>query len=410
MLLNIFFLFVFYFYYFTVKGLQFAVFLLHACGINFYKFFHQEKSVLYIENFPFENAGYQYRAYKWKQILFERGYTSRVDTIFENKDDFDKIYDSKWNMHRFFILSMHRKLISILSSYKYETVIVRREVLLFNDYGKLFYQKFLIQLHPNVVLDFDDNISASKSEPREIKSVFGIIMQESGSKFLDSLKLHKRFIVGSSYLKDFVLKNTIHVKSEDICIIPTCVDYQKYYYKQYFEKDRIALGWIGGVGNLPLLQTLLPILNEVSVKFPIKLIVISGKEIRADVNYEIINVPWDLKTEIDEMYKIDVGLMPIENDEVSKGKCGFKLIQYMGLGIVSIASGVTVNNEIIHDEVDSFTVKHREDWQMVIEKCLSRRAEFQEIGRRAKETIHQRYTFEANLDKYVQFLQNFTKK
>ncbi|MBP7477334.1 MAG: glycosyltransferase, partial [Chitinophagales bacterium] len=364
--------------------------------------------ILYIENFPVENAGYQNRAYKWKHILFERGYTARVDTIYEDKNDFDSIYQSKWNMHRFFIISMHRKLISILSSFQFETVVVRREVLLFNDYGKLFYQKLLNSIHPNVVLDFDDNISASKNEPREIKSLFGIVMQESGSKFLDSIKLHKRFIVGSSYLKDFVLKNASHVKECDVCIIPTCVDYQKYYYKQYFEKDRIALGWIGGVGNLSLLKTLIPILDKVSKNFPIKLIVISGKEIKADVNFEIVNVPWDLKTEIDEMYKIDVGLMPIENDEVSKGKCGFKLIQYMGLGIVSIASGVTVNNEIIHDGVDSFTVKPGEDWQVVIEKCLSRRSEFQEIGKKAKETIQQRYTFEANLDKYVQFLQSNT--
>ncbi|MBK7956960.1 MAG: hypothetical protein IPK03_01900 [Bacteroidetes bacterium] len=96
-----------------------------------------------------------------------------------------------------------------------------------------------------------------------------------------------------------------------------------------------------------MLKTLVPILNKVSKKFPIKLIVISGKEVTDPVDFEIENIPWSLNTEIDEMYKIDVGLMPIENDEVSKGKCGFKLIQYMGFGIVSIASGVTVNNEIV---------------------------------------------------------------
>lgn len=254
--------------------------------------------------------------------------------MYEQKKDFDTIYESGKNMHIFFIIAMGKKLLSILTSFKYETVVVRREILLFNDYGNLFYQKFILDIHPNVILDFDDNISASKNEPREITSLYGKIMQESGSKFNESIKLNKRFIVGSNYLKEYVRLNNDSIREEDICIIPTCVDYQKYYYKQYLTNEKITLGWIGGIGNLSLLRTLLPVLNEVSKKYPIRMLVISGKEITDALNFEVVNIPWQLETEVDEMYKIDVGLMPIENDEVSKGKCGFKLIQYMGLGIV----------------------------------------------------------------------------
>lgn len=402
---NLLFLIIFYCFYFLVKGLQVCILLLKKVHIDFYELFHKKNTLLYLENFPIENAGYQYRAFKWRQLIFQKGISAEIDTVYEQKKDFDRIYSSIRNMYNYFIVSMFKKLRSILFSYRYETVIVRREILLFNDYGKLFYQKLILALHPNVILDFDDNISASKNEPREIKSMFGVIMQESGAKFYDSVQMNSRFIVGSTYLKEFVLSCNKRAREEDICIIPTCVDYQKYYYKKYANNEKIALGWIGGNSNLTLLKTLFPVLNAVSKKYPIKLIVISGKEVTDPVDFEIENIPWSLNTEIDEMYKIDVGLMPIENDEVSKGKCGFKLIQYMGLGIVSIASGVTINNEIVNDGVDSFLVKSKDEWQTVIEKCLAQRSSFQEIGRRAKESIHSRYTFEANVDKYVNFLQ-----
>ncbi|MCB1023434.1 MAG: hypothetical protein KDB79_03535, partial [Acidobacteria bacterium] len=97
---------------------------------------------------------------------------------------------------RFYLIPLFRRIWQVWSSRDYNTVIVRRELLQYNDYGNLFLERLLLKIHPNVILDFDDDISAAKKEPRKITSLFGRLMLENGSKFTDSLKLYKKFIVG----------------------------------------------------------------------------------------------------------------------------------------------------------------------------------------------------------------------
>src|SRR5690606_16168978 len=170
-----------------------------------------------------------------------------------------------------------------------------------------------------------------------------------------------------------------NINPNRITVIPTCVDYDKYPPKVYPNQiEQIVFGWIGGDHNYPQLQRIIPVLNNLKNTFNFKLIVIGGTRFKSRAEFEVEFIPWSLETEVENLYKIDIGLMPLEENKVTKGKGGFKLIQYMGLGIVSVASGVTINKEIITDEEDSFLV-FEDNWETVLNKVLKQEEYYSNI-------------------------------
>jgi glycosyltransferase involved in cell wall biosynthesis len=96
--------------------------------------------------------------------------------------------------------------------------------------------------------------------------------------------------------------------------------------------------------------------------------------------------------------------MPLDYSDESKGKGGFKLIQYMGLGIVSVAQDLTINKEIAKDGEYAFLAKDDADWYRIVNEILNGRINFEEMGRKAKKRIENSYTFNSNFDTYLTFV------
>ena len=232
-------------------------------------------------------------------------------------------------------------------------------------------------------------------------------MQENGNKFNESLRLYKRLVVGSDYLKQKVLSENKTIDDKAVLVIPTCVDYNEYPAKVYDTMStEVVLGWIGGNHNLHYLDMLIEPLNSLAVDYKFKLVVVAGRDYEhPKAKFQIEYRQWSLESEKDLIRSFDVGLMPIEDNAVGRGKCGFKLLQYMGLGVVSIATDVTINGDIIEDEKNGFLVKSdNSNWYEVLKKVLSLQNKYEEIGRYAKETIQNRYSFEANIDSYIRWV------
>ena len=384
-------------------ALYFYRILAWICGV-FMRKRNAGEGVLFLENFPVENAGYQYRAWKWKTEFEKNGLRCEVWTIFPDKNVFEAQFR---NMPLLYIRAMRKRFRQCICARKFKAVIVRRELLQFNDYGNLFMEKFLLKIHPNVMLDFDDDISASKREPRTITSIYGKLLGENGNKFNDSLRLFRRFVVGSNYLKKKVLSENKSVDDKSVLVVPTCVDYDEYPAKVYDDcATGIVLGWIGGNHNLHYLDMIVEPLTRLTTDYKFKLVVVAGRDYgNTEAKFKIENQKWSLDSEKDLIRSFDVGLMPIEDNIVGRGKCGFKLLQYMGLVVVGVATNVTVNGEIIEDGKNGFLVKpDNSNWYDVLKKVLSLQANLSEIGKNARLTVEDRYSFSANVGRYMEFV------
>jgi glycosyltransferase involved in cell wall biosynthesis len=393
----IFFILGFYIVFFVVKSITLFCRLINLRSIKN----KPKKDVLYLEGFPYDGSGYQYRVRRWKEIFKKEGYKVDSKTLIKDSDRFFKLINPD-RFRYFLIISMVTRLFQLFTIRNYETVIVRRNLILYNSYGALFFEKLMYEIHPNLILDIDDDLSAIHQ--RE-SSFFSRLMMEESKYFEKSLSYYKKFIVGSHYLKGLIMQENDLIKDVDVCIIPTCVDYDKYKMKRYEQSREVTIfGWIGGNQNLHLLEKVIKPLNILFQNKPIELHVISGMEYHFDANFPVKFIKWSLETEVEELKKIDVGIMPINDDKVGRGKCGFKLLQYMGVGVPGIASAVTINNQIIDDNENGWLVRDESLWLETLEKAIDNKARLATFGKLAQNKVLENYSFIANQEKYQKFI------
>ena len=363
----------------------------------------QTMAVLYLEVFPSINAGYKYRSGCWVSILNEKGFKAKVASIFK-LDRHIKFINQPHFLSLYFLAFCWKRFFQCLSAFNYDLVVVRRELLIFNDYGNLFMEKFLRSINNKLVLDFDDDISASKHEPRQL-SFYGKLMLETPDKFYQSIKQYHYFMTGTKYLKDKYVPASNSIDPSRVFILPTLVNYNRYPPKKYdLNKKKLTFGWIGSPNNYLYLPMVLEPLNKLSEKYDFEFIIIAGKPFEYRTRFDLKQYQWSLKNELSLLHQIDVGVMPLHDNLISRGKSGFKLIQYMGCGIVSIASGITVINEIIDDKVDGFIVRDESEWYNVLEEVINSKSKFTQLGYKAFEKIKNNYSFDAYTEKYINFM------
>jgi glycosyltransferase involved in cell wall biosynthesis len=390
-------------------NLQLA-FLVTAVLKIFFKLFPVRNRVantlLILESLPIENAGYQYRVAKWIPHFAKQKWQLDIWTIIASRKSYDYLTQPE-NISRYLIHAMWLRLRQVVASMHYSCVIVRRELLQYNDYGNCFMEQLLSVIHPMVILDIDDNIAEAKREPRVIQSWFGKLNREDGSKFMNSLSYYHSFIVGTPHLMSYVQSLYPSKADNSFCFIPTCVDYDIHAPRTYGQQtSKIVFGWIGGVSNLAYLDFVIPALNEIANGNAIELQILSGADFvpKTTPIFPIINLKWSLDNEVDYIKSWDIGLMPLPQSKLANGKSGFKLLQYMGLGLVSVANDVGINGEIIQSGSNGFLVTEHATWNQVLKEILAKKADWSSIGTAARKSIEEKYTFHANAQKYIQFI------
>ncbi len=366
------------------------------------RLFCRRPRLLYLAAFFPGNAGFEERAQAWAKRLAAAGFDVRVRWCL-SAEQFQRLLAGR-QVIRLQLTILFKRLWQCLAALGFDGVVVQRELLVYSDYGGTFAERFLLALNPRVALDFDDDIAAAKHEPRSL-TPFGRLMFESGNKFRDSLRVYPRFLPGSAYLEGLIQQARGGLPFQAI-VVPTCIELDEYRMKDYrqAQADRISFGWIGGVGNLYCLDLVVPALAVIAREHPIRLIVISGRAFQAPVPFEILNVPWSRASQASDLLRLDIGLMPLPDGPVERGKCGFKLLQYMACGIVSVASAVTTNLEIVDDGIDGFLVRSDRDWPSTLRRVIGQRGRFEEIGRRAIAKVVTRYSLDAHQGRYLAFV------
>ena len=173
----------------------------------------KKNSILYFAAFYPTNAGYHWRVAEWQKRLIASGFDVVVFSARKQTD-----FTEKSAIQHIFVLIRFgfKRFGQVVRSRHFETVIVRRELLIFNDYGNLFLEKLLLKYHPNAVLDIDDDLSAAKNQPKKITHLFGKICLENGDKFNETLKIYRYFTVASPALKERILTVNAAISEQDI--------------------------------------------------------------------------------------------------------------------------------------------------------------------------------------------------
>ena len=192
-----------------------------------------------------------------------------------------------------------------------------------------FFENLIVKINPNLIFDFDD-----------------ALFIQSKSKISNLISIAKICVCGNKYLYDFSKQY-----NPNTYVIPTVVDTKKFIPKANRNEANITIGWTGTSGNYQFFTD--KIIDEISTvlkTYPhVNFLFICDHKPDQRFNFPYNFIYWNEETEVKDLQNINIGLMPLINSAWSKGKCGFKLIQYSAIGIASIASDVGVNSDIILD-------------------------------------------------------------
>ena len=123
---------------------------------------------------------------------------------------------------------------------------------------------------------------------------------------------------------------------------------------------------------------------------------------------EVEALPWCEKYEVEVISRFDIGVYPLPNEEWVLGKSGLKALQYMALGIPTVATDIGTIHRIIRSGENGFLVSSEEEWKTTIERLINDECLRQNAGKQGTLTVEELYSINANKGKYLTILNGLT--
>ncbi|MEM9672039.1 MAG: glycosyltransferase family 4 protein [Bacteroidota bacterium] len=325
-----------------------------------------------------ENKGYDYSIYsfldeKTNRILYQPGY----------------ILQKIWGI----LTGYFRRVYHVFRSYRADVVLIHREA---TPLGPPWVEWLIGKiLNRRIIYDFDDAIWLAD--------------QSGVNSWVSKLKWHSkvksvcqwsyRVSVGNNYLANFARKH-----NPSTIINPTTIDTENHHNILTNHQHRpVTIGWTGSHSTLKYLSSIEKVLIRLSESYDFKFLIIADRPPTLNIkNLEFIR--WSQATEIQDLARIQIGIMPLTDTSWSRGKCGFKALQYLSLGIPAVVSPVGVNAEIVQANKQGFHATTELEWYASLEKLLTDAVLREKMGRAGRQRVIDHYSVTSNTSNFLQLL------
>lgn len=351
---------------------------------------------------PNRNPSQRFRMEQYFPYLVSHGFTCDYSWFISEKQD-AVLYSQGNHVGKFllFVNAVRVRLLDVIKAGHYDIIFVQREAFMT---GSVFFERMFAQTKAKLVFDFDDAIWLNDTSAANKK----LSWIKRPSKTGDIIKLADRVIAGNQFLAAYAKSFNSRVT-----VIPTVVDTQIFTPATFpnLTGTPVCIGWTGSFSTLKHFQLLLPVLQSLKERHGNNITI----RVISDINSMpreswIDRVPWNAESEVTDLQQIDIGVMPLPNDEWSKGKCGFKAIQYMSLAIPCVVSPVGVNNEIVKHNSNGFFAGNDDEWMEYLSMLITSVELRKQLGMQARKTIEQDYSLHSQLPVFLSLLQQVVEK
>ncbi|MEZ4884601.1 MAG: glycosyltransferase family 4 protein [Chitinophagales bacterium] len=260
-------------------------------------------------------------------------------------------------------------------------------------FGPPIFERLFVFFNAKVIYDIDDMVFLRhSSSANRFMEVF-----KGRAKPIYLMKKAKHIIVCTPLLNQFVQQynpNTTDISST--------INTQTYLPINTYSNDLQALtiGWSGSHSTSKYLYLLKDVFLELQKTHSFKLLVIGDPHFEME-GIDLEAIKWESATEVQNLQRIDIGVYPLPDEEWVYGKSGLKALQYMTLGIPTVATAIGANFRVIEDGVSGFLVQKNEEWLKVLQQLLDNPSLRKEIGVKARQRVQDYYSIEANKHKYL---------
>ncbi|MCQ4333120.1 glycosyltransferase family 4 protein [Natronomonas sp. F2-12] len=278
----------------------------------------------------------------------------------------------------------------------HDVVVVEKELL---PYVPAVFERLLSRLETPYIVDYDDAVFHNYD-----LSDNPIVRRLLGQKIDIVMRRADAVVAGNEYLASRARK----ADASRVEIIPTVIDLDRYPHVPPDDEGPFTIGWIGSPTTAQYVEGIAPALREVCQDRDARVVLVGSGDVKlSGVPFEVRE--WSEESEIDDITSFDVGIMPLEDTPWERGKCGLKLIQYMGCGKPVVASPVGVNAEIAEHEYNGFHAKTDNDWVASLIELATDNTLASTMGTRGREQIEERYCLESTSSKWQTLLIELSK-
>ena len=281
-----------------------------------------------------------------------------------------------------------RRLSALLKLHKFDLLIIEKEIF---PYLPALIERLLPLIGMPYLVDYDDAWfhRYDQSPSMVVRTLLG--------KKIDSVMRHSTMVVAGN---DYLAHRARQAAASKVRIIPTVVDTDRYRPAQHKADEMPIVGWIGSPETSHYLKPLLPVFEALKKITAVRFIAI-GANSQYFVNTPVETWHWSEQVEVSLVQKFDIGIMPLEDSLWERGKCGYKLIQYMACGIPVVASPVGVNKAIVKPEKNGFLADTLESWEQVLLRLIQM-SKFarQSIGNNGRQTVEKWYSLRVQASRF----------
>ena len=349
-------------------------------------------NIFYFTKYSRKGASSRLRSYQYFDYLKKFGFNIQVYPLFDD-EYLENLYQGKKSITKIFSAYLSRCW-SLRKINKADFVVIEKELF---PYFPSWIEQFLKLCGIKYIVDYDDaifhnyDLSSNKWIRRLLSKKIDRVMAASNT-----------VIAGNNYLKNRAIK----ARAKNIEIIPTVIEAHRYQKKEFYKsKQPIVIGWVGSPSTLKYLTPLIGVFNSLAENYPIQVHIIGAASYKIDLPNSIVNyIDWEEETEAWQIEKFDIGIMPLSETPWAKGKCAYKLIQYMASGLPVIASPVGMNKDIVFNGENGFLANTQEEWYSSIEKYILNMNMRKVHGQKGYELVQDKFTVECQLAKLIDIL------
>ena len=357
--------------------------------------------ILAFTKYSYEGPSSRYRFYNYQECFSKQNIEMIIKPLFERS----YFNTSNKIMKALIVLLSYVKRFALVCQIlifkkKYDLVLIEYELF---PYFPAWFESLLHKRGIKYIVDYDDAIF-HKYDMSNNKIIHGLLK----NKIAKVMEYADHVIVCNAYLEAYAKKYNEHTFR-----LPTVVILDKYKNEmgtfQKKEKD-FVIGWVGSRTTSMYILEILPAIKKFIEKYENIRFDLVGfdRTLLSDedvIKYHLNIIDWTEEKEIENILNFDVGIMPLHDDPWSKGKCGFKLLQYMSCKKPVIASPVGMNCTLVQNDQNGFLVDTIDEWYNAFEILYLDENLRGKMAENNFLKIEIEYNNEKNCKKYVKLLQ-----
>ena len=334
-------------------------------------------------------ASSRIRSLQYIPYLNSKGITVDVSPLFSNYY-LEMLYSGKtrWREILFGYWNRTKKIFSLSD---YDVIWLEKELF---PFCPAFIERFLRLVGISYIVDYDDALFHRYDQHRS-----WLVRKLLGKKIDTVMRCAALVIVGNDYLAQRADK----AGAKNIKVVPTVIDLERYPIIPRKNQKGFVVGWIGSPSTEHYLTGLTSVFESLKKEFDVSFVAIGANP--KNLEGTPIKVEhWSEETEVSSIREFDIGIMPLFDSPWERGKCGYKLIQYMACGIPVIASAVGVNNQIVKENKNGFLIKNFSDWECMLSTLLQNEGLRHRMGKKGREQVESWYSIQSQAPRIVNFI------